>query len=438
MTAMTLSTLAVSRKEVNMKISRGFIVAIELLFALMVLVEVKMPKQFNWEERTYAFSDPNPFGAKLVDSILEASMNGRYEVRRGTIYNAFNDSDSTNLSNAVLLVDHVLYDYDDDEIEWFLEIMRRGQYVIFISDYLPDSLGLLLDVSIDSGYDAYGYNNYFTEADSTTLIWDDDNTYDKMRYRFRIFDPYNSGIIADFYNDSAKWNPILKQKLRITSDIVVAANRDYGKGKLFLISWPQVFTNYNVLEPGGANLLMRLMSQVGNKHVVRYDFRETDSYKEDVHESTSPLRVFLDNRSLRWAVYLALITILLSLIFTARRRQRVIPVIEPPANSTLNMVKHIGLMHYRHHDNTSLVLDRYKQFSQELMQKLLVDVTSDDEINENISYISKRTGIDGNLIVSAISRLRQLAGDYNIRDSKLTDSEAKSLIDIMNNIINNL
>ena len=238
--------------------------------------------------------------------------------------------------------------------------------------------------------------------------------------------------------ENAKWTPFIKQKLRYGGDIIVAASRQYGKGKLVIVSWPQVFTNYNILEKDGAQLLMRIMTQVGDKHMVRYDLTQSEDYITEQDKSKSPLRVFLDNKSLRWAVYLTLFTILLSLIFTARRRQRVIPVIEPPKNQTLSMVKHIGLMHYRHHDNTSLVLDYYKQFSHEMMKKLLVDINNEIDLGENLSYISKRTGIDADQLSSAIERLKEIHTDFDINDTQLSDKETKYLIDIMNNVINNL
>ena len=295
-----------------------------------------------------------------------------------------------------------------------------------------------LDVGLDNGYDYYSPDNFLTNADSTILTWRADSIYDKKRYRFRIFSPENYAIIAGFEMENAKWTPFIKQKLRYGGDIIVAASRQYGKGKLVIVSWPQVFTNYNILEKDGAHLLMRIMSQVGDKHMVRYDLTQSEDYITEQDKSKSPLRVFLDNKSLRWAVYLTLFTILLSLIFTARRRQRVIPVIEPPKNQTLSMVKHIGLMHYRHHDNTSLVLDYYKQFSHEMMKKLLVDINNEIDLGENLSYISKRTGIDADQLSSAIERLKEIHTDFDINDTQLSDKETKYLIDIMNNVINNL
>ena len=321
-------------------------------------------------------------------------------------------------------------------------MLKRGQNVLWINNcYLSDSIAKVLDFDIydfnlSPGY--YGFNKQsgIEIIGKLHLKWKKDSIFDTNKYDLPDLGNDNVTIVADIYNDTCKVKPLLIS--RMSDNKIYAATRNYGKGKLVIVSWPQVFTNYNILEKDGAHLLMRIMSQVGDKHMVRYDLTQSEDYITEQDKSKSPLRVFLDNKSLRWAVYLTLFTILLSLIFTARRRQRVIPVIEPPKNQTLSMVKHIGLMHYRHHDNTSLVLDYYKQFSHEMMKKLLVDINNEIDLGENLSYISKRTGIDADQLSSAIERLKEIHTDFDINDTQLSDKETKYLIDIMNNVINNL
>lgn len=207
---------------------------------------------------------------------------------------------------------------------------------------------------------------------------------------------------------------------------------DYGKGKLVFVTYENVFYNYTLLQPGGAILLMRILSQAGNGPIVRYDPTISDEYIEEHERSQSPLRVFLENRSLRWAVYLALIAIVLSLIFTARRRQRVIPVVEEPKNQTLAMVKHIGLMHYRHHDNASIVRDYYKQMAHELLRKALIDVNDDNLIDENITLLVSRTAMKAEDIKDNIIKLQNIQTDTDI---VLSDQETKRLIDFINNVL---
>ena len=69
------------------------------------------------------------------------------------------------------------------------------------------------------------------------------------------------------------------------------------------------------------------------------------------------------------------------------------------------------------------------------MRKLLVDIDDDIDVSENLSLIRNQAGVDGDQFVDAVSRLREIAVDY---DLVLTDTETKYLLDLMNNIINNV
>lgn len=412
-----------------MKLSRGFVVFIVILFVMLVLVEVKIPKKFNWNNVTYLHNDSNPFGAMIVDSILKSSVKAGYNVKHGDIFDAYYDSIDT--VSSILLVDPTLYDVEKE----LKGILNRGQNVIIISDYFTDELTSSFGFEFDNNYRYYIDYDQMDYNDSALLKWRKDGLYDREDFCFKSFDVFEMCEITFDNGKDSIWTKLLYDE-RQSKDVTVAASRKYGKGKLVLVAWSQVFTNYNVLEKGGAQLLMRIMSQAGNKKpILRYDDHYSEDPLTEEYQSQSPLRVFLDHNSLRWAVYLTLLTIVLSLIFTARRKQRVIPVIDPPKNQTLAMVKHIGLMHYRHHDNASLVRDRFAQFKHEIMRKLLVDIDDDIDLSENLSLIHNQAGVDEKQFVNAVSRLREIAVDY---DLVLTDKETKHLLDLMNNITNNL
>ena len=202
-----------------------------------------------------------------------------------------------------------------------------------------------------------------------------------------------------------------------------------------VVCYPVLFTNYYALEPGGAELIMRLVSELGNAPIVRYDNSEPEIYLDEEVESKSVLRFFLQNRSLRWAVYLTLLTIVLSLIFTARRKQRVIPEIKEPENQTLNMVKHIGLMYYRYHDNASLVRNKFNSMTNELRRVMLIDYDNQMNDDENFKFLSQHTAIDFDTIRNTFYRAREIVDNEDVKPS---DNETKELVDIMNKILSNI
>ena len=99
------------------------------------------------------------------------------------------------------------------------------------------------------------------------------------------------------------------------------------------------------------------------------------------------------------------------------------------------MVKHIGLMHYRHHDNASMLRDQYDHFTHEMMRRVLVDINDDIDLDENMKLLINRTGIDSKELKEAVSRLKEIKNDYEL---KISDKETKHLIDLMNKITNDI
>lgn len=412
-----------------MKISKYFIVAIILLFVVLLLVEIKLPSKFVWE-KTYRHSDPNPYGAQLVDSLLSSSVKQGYDVKFGDYEDAFNDSSS--LDKSVILVDM-------DFSPKILEMLKRGQNVLWINNcYLSDSIAKVLDFDIydfnlSPGY--YGFNKQsgIEIIGKLHLKWKKDSIFDTNKYDLPDLGNDNVTIVADIYNDTCKVKPLLISHM--SDNKIYAATRNYGKGKLVVVCYPVLFTNYYALEPGGAELIMRLVSELGNAAIVRYDNSEPEIYLDEEVESKSVLRFFLQNRSLRWAVYLTLLTIVLSLIFTARRKQRVIPEIKEPENQTLNMVKHIGLMYYRYHDNASLVRNKFNSMTNELRRVMLIDYDNQMNDDENFKFLSQHTAIDFDTIRNTFYRAREIVDNEDVKPS---DNETKELIDIMNKILSNI
>ena len=77
-----------------------------------------------------------------------------------------------------------------------------------------------------------------------------------------------------------------------------------------------------MLDGDNAAYLFRLLSHLKGLPVVR-----TEAYGAGAQVEVSPFRYFLSQRPLRWALYLTMLVLVLFMVFTARRRQRAIPVI---------------------------------------------------------------------------------------------------------------
>ncbi len=407
-----------------MKISRIFVIVMLIAFVVLLMVEMKLPDRFVWEP-TFRHTDHNPFGSMLVDSLLSSSVKQGYDVIEGDIYDVFNDRSSQNKS--IILAGMPIN-------EKVLEMVKRGQNVLWLGeDGMTEQMEKTFNIQLISPIiSRYADLSTLTTADTLFLAWPNDNNYKKRIYKLPDLMRYHISVLILDGSDAI---PLLESRRSDTYNGIYAVKVRYGKGQLIIVTLPELFTNYYLLEPGGAELLMRLVSQLGDAPIVRCDNSAPQQFLDEEVESQSPLRFLMKHKSLRWALYLTLLAVALSLFFTARRRQRIIPEVKAPENQNVNMVKHLGLMYYRYHDNASLVREKYAILVKELRRKLLIDIASEMNDDENFMLLANRTSLNTDMIKNCILRSREIVDDENI---ELHDTEAQSLIDEMNNILRNL
>lgn len=407
-----------------MKISRIFVIVMLIAFVVLLMVEMKLPDRFVWKP-TFRHTDHNPFGSMLVDSLLSSSVKQGYDVIEGDIYDVFNDRSSQNKS--IILAGMPIN-------EKVLEMVKRGQNVLWLGeDGMTEQMEKTFNIQLISPIiSRYADLSTLTTADTLFLAWPNDNNYKKRIYKLPDLMQYHISMLILDGSDAI---PLLESRRSDTYNGIYAVKVRYGKGQLIIVTLPELFTNYYLLEPGGAELLMRLVSQLGDAPIVRCDNSAPQQFLDEEVESQSPLRFLMKHKSLRWALYLTLLAVALSLFFTARRRQRIIPEVKAPENQNVNMVKHLGLMYYRYHDNASLVREKYAILVKELRRKLLIDIASEMNDDENFMLLANRTSLNTDMIKNCILRSREIVDDENI---ELHDTEAQSLIDEMNNILRNL
>ncbi len=131
----------------------------------------------------------------------------------------------------------------------------------------------------------------------------------------------------------------------------------FGKGFFLISTVPKAFTNYHVLHDNNNEYAASVLSYLPKTQPVIWD----QFYKEgsQLGKSENPLRVLLENDSARIALYLILVLFILYIVFFGKRTQRIIPVLKPFTNSSVEFTQTVGRLYYQKRDHRNLALKKF-------------------------------------------------------------------------------
>jgi hypothetical protein len=102
------------------------------------------------------------------------------------------------------------------------------------------------------------------------------------------------------------------------------------------------------------------------------------------------MRFVLTQTSLKWAYYLAVLGILVFVLFRGKREQRIIPVIEPLKNSSVEFAQAVGSLYHQNKDYTDLVNKKINYFLAYLRSRYHIDTGTLSE--KTIEVLASRAG----------------------------------------------
>lgn len=404
-----------------MKGNHLFIICIAVFLLLMFAIECRLPKKFVWAP-SFSHYDKQPFGCAVFDSLLSTSLPKGYSLSRKTFYEL--EQEDTISRRGILVAANNL-SLTDVDVEAILKIAKRGNKIMLVSNSFNRNLEDTLDFNSSYSYFSPALLKKYAAAslEKDTLFWIGDSAaYPRQSFYF-----YPQLCSSYLVPDSLPAKVLAEKGI---PSVPVALSYPWGKGEIILISTPLLFTNYGVLDGKNATYIFRLLSQMGDLPIVR-----TEGYmKQTAQIQMSPFRYFLSQRPLRWALYLTMFTIILFMVFTARRRQRVIPVIHQPENKSLEFTKLIGTLYFQKKDHADLVHKKYIYFAEELRREIQVDIEEVANDEHSFSRIAQKTGMNTEEIGEFIRSVRPVI--YGGRT--ISVEQMKYFIDKMNEIIDHI
>ena len=466
----------------NMLIVFAFL-AVALLFVYLKSLEMR---QFEWNKSTrFLHNDDEPFGCQLFDSLAKATLPNGYTVTSDDIIDLTDTGDER---RALLMLGTLGY-ISSDDIMRLDSFVRRGNKLMIVSSSFHESvvrwgtvdmrglanfdkemlkesilkrsnivkLKLKDETETELGVSYAVANNFISSmADgfiTTASIQVPDTMEVAKHFNGTMMYPqiekvYGDTIEDDEYLDDIEIEPIVAIEQEDTTrhyvlnnkegkncgENVVSAKYKVGDGEVHIVTNPLLFTNYGALDKDISKFLAFQLSQISDCHIYRIE--KLSVYGEPKEKKVSPLYYMLGQRPLRWAVYLLLASALLFMVFTAKRRQRVIPPDTRPVNRNLQFVEMLGQLYYRSHDNRDMLTKKYTYFKEELRRKMMMDIGNEEEMTDNVRKLAQTTGLPEDDLAGVMHSLNMNTSDGH--DDALDDEELQYLIDKMNNILKHI
>lgn len=379
-------------------------------------------RKTNWNP-TYKYSDTNPYGTYITyDLLKEVFHEDNISISRKSITRTLKP----------ILDDYILY-YDLEEGEEPEQIdMSYYDSISNVEDVMTymsisnifqfkknDNLTFLLDFA------AVG-NNVFIAAQTFDYRLLDTLQLD---YIYHIQD--TAFVLSDYdttkiYNYTYPRQEIPKvlsvdscklpfrilgtnEKLRQATFIKI----QYGKGNIYLHTLPVAFTNINVLDEDKYKFVFKCLSYIPKESKIIWDEYTKKHHQglwdEDEESSGNGLlKVMLSSPPLRVALLLIILGIILYMIFTSKRRQRIIPDFKPFTNSSVEFMNTISNLFYKKKDYKAITERRHAYFLEFIRHNYYIQTERID--SEFIDLLHAKSGMD----VVRINKIFELYNDITL------------------------
>ncbi len=156
-----------------------------------------------------------------------------------------------------------------------------------------------------------------------------------------------------------------------------------GGGAIYIHLAPTAFSNFFLLHKQNKSYYDKAFSAIPDSvGYIRWDdyFRHHVNGKDNSRKSGfSMLSEILKNDALRWAFWLTLLLFAIIYFFESKRKQRIIPRLVQPANTSVEFVQAVGRLYYNRHDNKNLANKMISHFLGSIRTKYNLSTAELDE-----------------------------------------------------------
>jgi len=197
-----------------------------------------------------------------------------------------------------------------------------------------------------------------------------------------------------------------------TANVLVLGTNEYnkanfvqykaGEGAIFIHTAPLAFSNYFILHKQNMAYFQNAVSVIPStvSKVLWNEYYLNKRMEQQDEKEPNWLSVLMKYEAFRWALWTAIITLLLYVLMEMRRKQRVIPALQRPKNESLDFVRTIGQLYYDRKDHTDLARKMSTYFLDHVRTHYKVSTNTLDE--SFVQALHAKTGYPVNEIKNIV------------------------------------
>lgn len=366
-----------------------------LLFVVAVVVEVLAPRPVDWTD-SFEAGDTRPYGSDVLVSVLP-DLFPRAPVESVDRPPYLHLRDTTWTNTRYLFVTR---EFAPDPVEAgaLLDYVARGN-VLFVAasvldGALSDSLGIVVEAA-DPFTQRFRASDPASNTDSTTLQFAAPSLQRSEGYRFRRDVGVSIATAVDTSSTTLLASIARTDSTGPSFDATrpVLLRRPWKSGAVVVATTPRAFTNVHLLREASAGFASAALSYVPTTtSPVFWDAH----HKPLAVSAETPLRYVLSEPALRTAWWLLLAGVVVFVVMQGRRRQRIIPVVEPPSNATVEFAETVGGLYHRTGTHADLARNKIRYFLASLRES--IDVSLDPSDEAWAERVQQRTGVPSDVV----------------------------------------
>lgn len=406
-----------------------FLGGVAALLLVLYLLFGNSGFRYSWKE-DYKQTSRDPYGTNVLFSLLnEFVPGGEIIVLKDSLNDRFSQHSTPKASYVFAGGGMYMTNRDRDAL---LKFVSDGNQAFISCNTIPHDLMFYLYLEeCDTPWDGY----YYFRDTTVELNLDHPDLQMSKAPKYQYFNNYAREnylwkfMGSEYFCDQDTQRTILGYVVSDSSFINFARVK-HGAGYFYLHTTPIAFTNYHLVRKEGLEYARRVFSHLPEGQVYWDEYsrvpeavtnlanRRASGGMPEINQD-SPLKYILSQPALAWAWYLLLGTGILYLLFRAKRRQQIVPVIEPNTNTSLEFVQTIGQLYFLQNNHQKLAVQKIRLFNGYIRERYNLSYREGDE--SFFGRLAARSEVPETLIREIFSMQESIKGAYAIGTGKLID-----------------